>query len=355
MSFICAVKRSIMVGGIFFGVLAAGQAGALTLKETITGDLSSKSVVHSGSGLFFAQNMMYRHTISVFDRSFGLVKTISDRVSLSAFGHKDYQGDYRGSPVEAAFSHGGKYAWVSNYQMYGKGFQNPGNDDCTPEGKHDHSYVYRINTEDLKIEQVIQVGAVPKYVAVSPDDRLVLVSNWCSWDVSVIDSASNKTVKSVFVGRYPRGLVVSPDSSKAYIAVMGSYDIAIMDLRTYALSWIKGVGRSPRHLQLSPDGRYLYATLNGEDHVAKVDLESGAVVKKVSTGERPRSMVLSDDGGSLYVVNYKSDSVSKLRTDTMEIVKTVKVDHHPIGITFDPEKRQVWVACYSGTILVFQD
>ena len=31
---------------------------------------------------------------------------------------------------------------------------------------------------------------VPKYVAVTPDNRYVLVTNWCSFDLSVIDRAT---------------------------------------------------------------------------------------------------------------------------------------------------------------------
>lgn len=59
----------------------------MTLVKTIRGDISPKSVVHSGKGLFFAQNMMYNHTITVYDRPFNLVKTITDRVKLSDYGH----------------------------------------------------------------------------------------------------------------------------------------------------------------------------------------------------------------------------------------------------------------------------
>jgi hypothetical protein len=33
----------------------------------------------------------------------------------------------------------------------------------------------------------------------------------------------------------------------------------------------------------------------------------------------------------------------------------VGVGHHPIGITWDDDTRQLWVACYSGSIAVFQD
>ena len=88
----------------------------------IGGDISPKSVVASGKGLFFAQNMMYRHTVTVYDRSFQLVATIPDTVVLSNFGHAEFQGEFQGAPVEAAFTSDGRYAYVSNYSMYGPGF-----------------------------------------------------------------------------------------------------------------------------------------------------------------------------------------------------------------------------------------
>ena len=64
-------------------------------------------------------------------------------------------------------------------------------------------------------------------------------------------------------------------------------------------------------------------------------------------------MAISPDGTALYVVNYQSNTVTKLRASDMSIVQTVAVPSHPIGITFEPATRRVWVACYSGEILVF--
>ena len=63
------------------------SAGTLTLTRTVTGDISPKSVVASERGLVFAQNMMYRHTITVYDRNGDLVKTIPDTVNLAALRH----------------------------------------------------------------------------------------------------------------------------------------------------------------------------------------------------------------------------------------------------------------------------
>ena len=327
----------------------------MKLKKTISGKISPKSVVSSGTGLFFAQNMMYSHTITVYDREHNLVKTIPDAVNLSKYGYSKFKGNYRGAPVETSFSHDGKYAWVSNYQMYGPGFNNPGSDECSPSQKTDKSFLYRINTETLKIEKVIQVGSVPKYVATAPDNRLVLVSNWCSWDLSVVDTEKNRETKRIPLGRYPRGIVVDATSDKAYVAVMGSEDIAKVDLEDFSVGWLKNIGHSPRHLNLDPSGEYLYTTLNGEGRIAKIDLSTGKVLKKVVTGNAPRSMVISDDGQQLYVVNYNSNTVSKVRTSDMKVLQTVNVGASPIGITYDPQTREVWVACYSGSIMVFQD
>ncbi|MEQ9238302.1 MAG: peptidoglycan-binding protein [Coleofasciculus sp. E2-BRE-01] len=331
------------------------QSSQMTLKQTISGKISPKSIVHSGRGLFFAQNMMYSHTITVYDRQYNLVKTIADAVNLQKYGHSKGNGTYKGSPVEAAFSDNGKYAWVSNYQMYGSGFNNPGSDKCSPSQKTDNSFLYRISTDSLAIDQVIEVGSVPKFVATSPDNRFALVSNWCSWDLSVVDIQQNQEVRRIKLGRYPRGIAVDAASQKAYVAVMGSYDIAVVDLNDFSLDWIKNIGNSPRHLSIDPGGQYLYATLNGEGTVAKIDLFTGKVLRKVVTGNAPRSMDISDDGEFLYVVNYHSNTMSKVRTRDMSIQQTVNTNANPIGITYDPETNQVWVACYSGTIMVFQD
>ena len=332
------------------------EAKSLQLKKNITSTgLSPKSVVHAGKGLFFAQNMMYNHNISVYNRNFERVKVINDAVDLSKFGIKGHAGLLMGAPVECAFSHNGLYAWVSNYQMYGKGFKNAGEDNCRTSNGYDHSFLYKINTQSLAIEDVVQVGAVPKYVATTPDSRYVLVSNWCSGDVTIIDSQLGHTVKNVLLGAHPRGIVVDSHSEQAYVAVMGSNKIGVIDLKDFSVSWITNVGSTPRHLCISPDNKYLYVTLNSEGKVSKIDLKTSKVVAKVSTGRAPRSMAMLGDGAYLYVVNYLSNTLSKVRAADMKVVETIATKDKPIGVTTDAEAQTIWVACYSGNIMVFHD
>jgi YVTN family beta-propeller protein len=326
----------------------------LTKVDTINGDISPKSVDATGTGLVFAQNMMYRHTMTVYDAASGsLVKTIPDSVNLSQFGITGHPGISRGAPVEAAVDHAHKYMFASNYSMYGANFGPEGSDNCGGPGGLSPSYVYRVSLKTLTIDKVGQVGMVPKYVAVTPDDKYVLVSNWCSYDLSILDYNTLHEVQRIHLGAYPRGIAVDGAKHVAYVAVMGTYDVARVDLNTFALSYFRGVGNSPRHLVLSKDGSRLFVTLNGDNRVVSVDTNTGQVVARTATGTQPRSMAISSDGQALYVVNYQSNTVSVLKASDLSIVNTFPVPDHPIGIAYEPVHHRVWVACYSGAILVY--
>jgi YVTN family beta-propeller protein len=331
----------------------------LVLLKTIAGHISPKSVDASGTGRVFAQNMMYTHTVTVYSSSGKLVKTIPDTVQMSRFGFPGHPGITHGAPVEAAFTPNAKYVYVSNYSMYGSGFGPEGSDDCTPasaEAAGDtDSYVYRINVSTLAIDQVIKVGLVPKYLTVTPDGRYLLVSNWCSYDLSVVDIAKAKEIARLPMGAYPRGLAVSPDSKTAYVAVMGSDDVVKVNLTTLKIKGSFVVGDNPRHLVMSPNGRYLYVSLNGAGDVVKADLADDHVIGTVHTGNEDRSLAISTDGRSLYVVNYDSDTITKLRASDLSVLQTFPTGVHPIGITYDPTTGDVWVAVYSGQILVLGD
>ena len=332
----------------------AASSGRLRLATVITGQISPKSVASNGNGLVTAQNMMYTHTVTVYDaRTMRLKATIPDAVRLSRFGVRGHPGISRGAPVEAAFSPDGRYAYVSNYSMYGAGFGPEGKDTCTPASGTDRSYLFRIDLSDARIDRVARVGAVPKVVAVTPDGARLLVNNWCSWDMSVVDAATMRVRRTIPLGAYPRGMAVTPDGRVAWVAVMGSSHLLRVDLRNGRTRTLE-VGAGPRAVVLSPDARTAYVTLNAEGRVAKVNLRNGRATR-TATGSAPRSLAMSTDGTALYVVNYESGTVSKLRTRDMRLLQTVDACHHPIGITYEPVTRRVWVACYDGQIKVFAD
>lgn len=327
----------------------------LVLVKTIAGAITPKSVRSSKFGIVSAQNMMYRHSVTIYSsETFALLKTIPDTVQLSSFGLKGYVGKYRGAPVEAAYSPDGKYLYVTNYAMYGKGFDREGHDTCSPASNFDKSFLYRIDLENYVIDAVYQVGVVPKVVEVTPDNKYILVSNWCSYDVKVISVALQKVIKTIKIGTYPRGITVSSDSKFAYVAKMGGatfHRINLNDLSTQAIH----IGSNPRALVLSPDNKTLYATLNRSGKVVAFDLVKKKQIASVTTGKAARSLTISTDGSALFVVNFESGTVSKVRAADLKVLQTLKVCSHPIGVTYDESTNRTWVACYKGQIKIFDN
>ena len=331
------------------------EATQLKLEKTIAGDIAPKSVRASKTGFVSAHNMMYRHSVTVYDAdSLQLISTIPDRVKLSDFGIDGYSGTHRGAPVEGAYSPDGKYLYVTNYAMYGKGFNREGTDVRKPADNYDRSFLYRIDTSSWKIDALYRVGVVPKVVDVTPDNKYVLVTNWCSYDLSVISVESQKVIKTIKIGAYPRGITVSKDSQFAYIAQMGGSVIHKINLSSFEKELLN-VGSNPRAIVLSPDNSILYATLNSSGRVVAFDLATKKVMKSVKTGSASRSLDISSDGTALYVVNFTSDTVSKVRSSDFKVLQKIKACNEPIGITYEPLHKRVWVACYGGSIKVFSD
>ncbi len=327
----------------------------MLLIKTITGDISPKSVRSSGNGLVSAHNMMYRHSVTIYDaNTFELINTVLDSVQLSKFGYSKYTSTYKGAPVEGAFSPDGKYLYVTNYAMYGKGFNREGSDTCSPASGYNTSFLYRINLGDYTIDNVYPVGSVPKVVEVTPDNKYVLVSNWCSYDLNIISIDTQKLVKTIKIGRYPRGIAISNDSKSAYVAEMGGNRIHVINLENFTASHIP-IGSNPRAIILSPDNSMMYVTMNLTGRVASWDLVNNKAGKSVKTGKSARSLAISSDGTALFVVNFKSDTISKVRTSDMKVLQNLKVCNEPIGVTYDSPSSRTWVACYGGAIKIFDN
>jgi YVTN family beta-propeller protein len=312
----------------------------------------------TNTGLVFAQNMMYRHTMTVYNSAGTLLKTISDGVVLSRFGVRGRSGLTHGAPVEAAVTPDGKDVWVSNYSMYGTGSGPEGSDTCTPGSAlaagDTPSFLYEVSTKSLSVVGVAQVGMVPKYVAVTPNDKYVVATNWCSWTVSIVNEATHRPVATVPVGAYPRGIAISPDSHLAYVAIMGSTVIDVISLSTFKIVGQIGGLDNVRHVVIDPQNPdFLFASLNQPGDVVKIDRLTGKILAEVHTGSDCRSLAISTDGTALYVVNYLSNTVTELASRNLKILQIVPTGTNPVGVTYDGTTGRVWVAVYTGEILVF--
>jgi len=332
-----------------FASLSIGQT-KMALLKTIKRGLAPKSIINNGKGKFFAQNMMYLHTVTVYDDKGNLLKTIDDEVTIKNPADSSSKV-LKGSPVEACATADGNYVWVSNYQMYGEGYDKPGCDACIGSA-YDKSMLYKINTNTYNIDAVVEVGSVPKFISLSPDERFLAVSNWTSATVSIINPKTHQLIRTIKVGAYPRGLAFDDSSTALYVASMGRDRIEEINLNNWNITQHKGIGDAPRHL-IYHDST-LYVSLNNEQKILKWNLRTNEK-QKLKVGNKPRSTALTKDGRYLYVVNYGSHTCSKINTATMKVEQVVETGEKPIGITIDEANNHIWVSCYQGVINIFEE
>jgi DNA-binding beta-propeller fold protein YncE len=135
---------------------------------------------------------------------------------------------------------------------------------------------------------------------------------------------------------------------------MGGNSLAIVDLHTMKVVGQIEVGETPRAVVIDPvDPAILYVTLNLPGDVVEVNRHTHKVLAEVHTGQDCRSLAISTDGTALWVVNYLTNSVTMLRASDLKILQVVDTGTNPVGIAYDGSTGRVWVAVYTGEILVF--
>ncbi|MGO1193652.1 MAG: YncE family protein [Nesterenkonia sp.] len=333
----------------------AANTTTMTPETTITDTvISPKSIVSIGEGMAIANNMMYQHTVTIYDtESQELVQELPDTISPEEFGVEGYPETVSGAPVEAVWTDDGEYAYVSQYHLDGMGAD--AYDDCRNGDAVAPSAVFRYSAEAQEWDQFIEVGRVPKFVELTPDESRLLVTNWCDFDLSVIDTETGEEEMRVPLSSQPRGIAAMPDNETVYVTAMYANELWEVDVESGEAEVIYSAAEFPRHLVLSPDSDVLYVTFAHSDLLVAFDTETNEVIDSTSTGREPRTMAISADGTALYVVNYFENTVSKFDAETLEEIDRQATDPQPIGVTYDQPSGSVWVASYAGSLNIYDD
>ncbi|MFD7440738.1 serine/threonine-protein kinase, partial [Streptomyces sp. NPDC059909] len=192
----------------------------------------------------------------------------------------------------------------------------------------------------------IRVGNSPAGVAVSPDGRRVYVTNFSSDSVSVIDTATNRTVdEPIPVGNSPSGVAVSPDGRRVYVTNNDSASVSVIDAtKNRTMGNPIPVGDTPEGVAVSRDGR-VYVANGKSDSVSVIDPATNRTMgNPIPVGRFPAGVAVSPDGRRVYVTSMKPASVSVIDTAKNRTVGSpIPVEKRPTGVAVSPDGHQVYV------------
>src|ERR1700739_1890689 len=117
---------------------------------------------------------------------------------------------------------------------------------------------------------------------------LAYVPNEGGASVSVIDTASDKVVKTFKVGTRPRGVAVSLDGTKLYISEQNNNSLLTVDTASGETIARTKLGDSPEGIYLSADGKWLAAAIEENNQALLVDTATGQVARRIAMrGKNP--------------------------------------------------------------------
>ena len=202
--------------------------------------------------------------------------------------------------------------------------------------------------------------------AVSAADK-VYIANENADTVSVLDAASFKVLAPIRVGKMPHNVQLSPDGKVVWVTNNGEPDadalsdhpymnkaahaemakpgaVWLIDTGTDAVIAKIPVGMHPAQVVLTPDGLFAYITNGGDNSVTVIDAIARSVVATITVGKFPHGLRFAPDGRQAYVANLKGGTVSVIDVATRKEIAQIPVGKGPAQVGFTPDGRFAFVS-----------
>lgn len=174
------------------------------------------------------------------------------------------------------------------------------------------------------------------------------VSNEKSNTVSVIDTDTFTVVKTFKVGRRPRGIALTQDDKFVLVAVGDDDTIQMIDTATGKVTATLPSGPDPELFVLDPTGKILYAANEDDNTVSIIDIKKRARLGQVKVGVEPEGMAISPDGKVLVSTSETTSMAHFIDTATHRIAANVLVDARPRFAAFKSDGSELWVSTEIG-------
>jgi len=271
-------------------------------------------------------------------------------------------------PVEACLSHDDKILWVSLHNAEGivpiwldPISSNKKITADTTEKKVMVTYPGLKNKDSFAVP-LIKTGKTPKIISKTADNKFLLVSNWHSYTVSILQLNKErypfgKVISNVTVPAIPRGIVVDDKNKRSYVAIMGGASLRVINNETWKKDTDINVESNPRHIVMDTSG-HLFISYNSLGKIACLDAVSGRTLFTANTHGKPRTIILSKNQMFLFATCYASDTVDvfRINEDSFSKIISLPCKGHPVGIDIfeNDDTLEAWVCSYSnGSISVF--
>ena len=188
-------------------------------------------------------------------------------------------------------------------------------------------------------EKNIYIGAHPNDLVVNDNTAYVLCGE--SRSVITYDLLEEKINFRIPVGSFPHSVEISPEKKLLFISNMGEDSISVIDLDVNEeITRIK-VGESPVKIKISNNKKIVYVCSSyiGCDRLGYIDfisLNTLEIIRRIKVGLGP--VDLFEDNNKLYVSNFIEGSISIIDLQNFTEEEKINVEGMPRGIIVSYKK-----------------
>jgi YVTN family beta-propeller protein len=209
-------------------------------------------------------------------------------------------------------------------------------------GKADHT-LYLVDLPSLETRATLPTGEGPHEIAVSPDGRTAVVSDYgtrkAGSTLTVIDVPAARVVRTVDLGPNgrPHGMAWI-DSKRLAVTTEQSRRLLVVEPQTGRILQRIGTAQEVSHMvALSPDASRAWVANIGSGTVSVIDLESSRKLADVETGAGAEGIAVSPDGRKVWVTNTRAGTVSVIDASSLELTAAVPAGDFPIRVALTPD------------------
>lgn len=171
--------------------------------------------------------------------------------------------------------------------------------------------------EAQSIHPTISVGKGPDALFLTPDKQFLYVANVEDTTISIINTTTNKVVKTINGVRNPWGFVRLGTSNQVAVS---AYDkqLVIIDFTAHQIIKEQIFDKHLGGISANKEGSLLFVISIDDNQVLQLDRTTLEVLNTFPTGKAPDGIGISKDGSTLFVTNTADGTISVIDVSTGE-------------------------------------
>jgi YVTN family beta-propeller protein len=226
--------------------------------------------------------------------------------------------------------------------------------------KSDHT-VDLIDPSTGASRATLPTGQGPHEIAVSPDGKLAVISNYGDSGkpgstLTVIDIPKREVARTIALGAHtrPHGLAWLAGNRLA-VTTEGSAELIVVDASAGTVVASIPTGQQVSHMvAVTPDRKRAFVANIGSGSVTAIDLVASKKLRDIATGAGAEGIAIAPGGREVWVTNREADTLTVIDPDRLDVKATLPCKGFPIRIAFTRDGKHALVsAARSGEVVRF--